>query len=103
MFRIVGNSGSDCTGLTRRSFLQAGVFGGLSLATLSQLHAAQGPRATKPKDAAVVLFWLSGGPGHMETWDPKPNAPEAYRGPLGAIRTSIPGIQFADLMPEEAK
>jgi hypothetical protein len=103
MFRIVGNSGSDCTGLTRRSFLQAGVLGGLSLAGLSQLQAAQGPKATTPKDAAVVLFWLSGGPGHMETWDPKPNAVSQYRGPFGAISTSVPGVQFGELLPESAR
>src|SRR4029079_11872093 len=50
-----------------------------------------------------ILFWLSGGPGHMETWDPKPAAPAEYRGPFGAIETSIPGIQFGELMPEQAR
>jgi hypothetical protein len=39
----------------------------------------------------------------METWDPKPQAPVEYRGPLRAIDTNIPGIQFSELMPEEAK
>ena len=38
---------------------------------------------------SVILFWLSGGPGHMETWDPKPNAPSGFRGPFGAIRTNV--------------
>ncbi len=103
MFRIVGNKGSDCTGLTRRSFLQAGVLGGLSLAGLSRLRAAQEPSAAKPKDASVVLFWLSGGPGHMETWDPKPNAVAQYRGPFGAISTAVPGVQFGELLPETAR
>jgi hypothetical protein len=103
MFRIVGNRGSDCTGLTRRSFLQAGVLGSLSLAGLSRLRAAQGNTAVKAKDASVVLFWLSGGPGHMETWDPKPNAVAQYRGPFGAIATNVPGIQFGELLPETAQ
>ena len=50
----------------------------------------------------MILFWLSGGPGHMETWDPKPEAPKEYRGPFGAISTNVAGVQFGELMPEQA-
>src|SRR5215469_7176068 len=101
MLKVTGNTGSDCQGLTRRSFLQAGVLGlgGLGLGDFFELQAAKAAGG----DTSVILFWLSGGPGHMETWDPKPEAPAEYRGPLGAIRTKVPGIQFADVMPEEAK
>ncbi len=52
---------------------------------------------------SVILFWLSGGPGHMETWDPKPDAPRGFRGPFGAIATSVPGVQFGELLPEQAR
>ena len=38
----------------------------------------------------------------METWDPKPDAPKEYRGPFGAISTNVPGVQFGELMPEQA-
>lgn len=87
---------------SRRGFLQAGALGvgGLTLAELSQ---ARGGLASRAPDTNVILFWLSGGPGHMETWDPKPHAPAEYRGPLGAIDTSIPGIQFSELMPDLAQ
>jgi len=72
--------------------VQAGILGlgGLTLADFLALKA----KASEParNDTAVILFWLSGGPGHMETWDPKPDAPANYRGPLGAIRTSVPGL-----------
>jgi hypothetical protein len=100
MFRIVGETGQDCTGLTRRSFVQAGLLGlgGLGLADLGRLRAAS---AAKPR-TNVILFWLSGGPGHMETWDPKPDATAAFRGPFGAIRTRLPGVQFSELMPRQA-
>src|SRR5215470_16571105 len=99
MFRIIGDKGSDCTGITRRSFVQAGVLGlgGLTLTDFLLASANQPAR-----DTAVILFWLSGGPGHMETWDPKPDAPAQYRGPLGAIRTSVPGVQFGELLPRQA-
>jgi hypothetical protein len=89
---------------SRRGFLQAGALGagGLSLAALSRLRADGAVRAAASGNS-VILFWLSGGPGHMETWDPKPAAPAEYRGPFGAIETSVPGIQFGELMPEQAK
>lgn len=102
MLKIVGSTGSDCSGATRRNFLQAGVLGlgGLALADLGRLRAA----ATAPsRDTSVVLFWLSGGPGHMETWDPKPDSVAQFRGPFGATRTRVPGIQFGELLPEMAK
>jgi len=107
MFRITSRGSRDCEGLSRRSFLQAGVLGmgGLTLSELMAMRAeAARTQAVSPNsDTSVILFWLSGGPGHMETWDPKPDAVAQYRGPFGAIRTAVPGIQFGELMPEQAK
>ncbi len=106
MLRITGNLGSDCEGHSRRSFVQAGVLGlgGLTLADWMSLRAsAASSQRVTPTGKSVILFWMSGGPGHMETWDPKPEAVERYRGPFGAISTSLPGVQFGELMPEQAK
>ncbi|HSQ58493.1 MAG TPA: DUF1501 domain-containing protein, partial [Gemmata sp.] len=102
MLRVVGGLGSECSGVTRRSFLQAGVLGvgGLGLADLYRLKAAQPSPAN---DTSVILFWMSGGPGHMETWDPKPDAVTQFRGPFGATKTSVPGVLFGELLPEHAK
>ncbi len=104
MLTIVGGAAWDCDGVTRRSFLQAGVLGlgGLALPDLLRLRAA-GESAAKGRGRSVILFWLSGGPGHMETWDPKPDAPGGFRGPFGAIPTSVPGVHFGDLLPEQAR
>lgn len=102
MFRVVGAAGRDCTGITRRSFVQAGALalGGLTLPDLLRQRA----RAAERRPATnLILFWLSGGPGHMETWDPKPAAPAVYRGPLGAIRSRLPGVLFGELMPRQAE
>ncbi|HEV3438209.1 MAG TPA: DUF1501 domain-containing protein [Gemmata sp.] len=103
MLRVTGEGGSDCSGLTRRSFIQAGVLGGAI--GLGDLFRARAIAESKPpvSDPCVILFWMSGGPGHMETWDPKPNAVSEFRGPFGATQTSIPGIQFGELLPEHAK
>ena len=96
--------------LTRRSFVEAGVLGvgGLTLTQFLQARAAAGlPRSLAPHvsttDTAVILVWMSGGPGHHETWDPKPDAVDQFRGPFGAVPTSVPGIQFSEMLPEQAK
>ncbi len=104
MFKVFGAGARDCDGLTRRNFLQAGALGlgGLTLADLLRLR-ARGATDRKARERSVILFWLSGGPGHMETWDPKPEAPSGFRGPFGAIPTSLPGVRFGELMPEQAK
>lgn len=102
MLRIAtGRRATDCDGVTRRGFLQAGALGvgGLALSDYLRLEAAG---AVKRSETRVILFWLSGGPGHMETWDPKPLAPAEFRGPFGAIPTAVPGIQFGELMPATA-
>jgi len=90
--------------VSRRSFLTAGALGagGLTLADFARLR-AEGAVRSSAAGNSVVLFWLSGGPGHMETWDPKPRAPVEYRGPFGAIETSVPGIQFGELLPEQSR
>jgi hypothetical protein len=103
MLKILGNKARDCGGITRRSFLEAGVLGsgGLALHDLLRIRA----RAAVSGESAgrsVILFWLSGGPGHMETWDPKPDAAREFRGPFGAIPTSLPGTHLCELLPEQA-
>jgi hypothetical protein len=104
MFRVTASGATDCEGFHRRSFLQAGLLGigGLTLPGLFTLRSA-GAAASIARDTNVILMWLSGGPGHMETWDPKPEAVAQYRGPFGAIRTALPGVHFGELMPEQAK
>lgn len=108
--RVTGNSASDCEGFSRRNFVQAGVLG-LGGLTLPQFLAGRSEAASRsgirfdPKraDTSVILMWMSGGPGHHETWDPKPDAVSQFRGPFAAIATSVPGVQFSETLPESAK
>jgi hypothetical protein len=104
MYRIFGESARDCDGLTRRSFLQVGALGlgGLALPEFLRLR-VEGASRGQGGERSVILFWLSGGPGHMETWDPKPGAPLGFRGPFGAIKTAVPGVHFGELLPEQAR
>src|SRR5204863_1959967 len=59
---------------SRRWFLQTGLAGvaGLSLPELLRGRAPSGQVRGKDRKA-VILIWLSGGPSHIDTWDPKPD------------------------------
>jgi len=89
---------------SRRWFLQTGLagLGGLSMA---QILAAQSSRPVERNSAdrkSVILFWLSGGPSHIDMWDPKPDAPSEIRGPYAPISTRIPGVPFCEHLPLQA-
>ena len=94
-------------GGSRRWFLHTGLagIGGLSLPTILDLQnrtaAASEFRAPVNKKS-VILFWLSGGPSHIDMWDPKPNAPSEIRGPYSTISTKVPGITLSEHLPLQA-
>ena len=96
--------GSTPTLLGRRELLRLGLtgFAGLSLPDLYRLQAASGdsPQAER---TAVILVWLRGGASHLETFDPKPLAPNEYRGPYKPIATSVPGTFISELLPRHAQ
>ncbi len=90
---------------SRRWFLQTGLGGlaGLSTAQLLRLQAEASSAPGRPADRrAVILFWLSGGPSHLDMWDPKPDAPAEIRGPYGTIATRVPGVRFCEHLPRQA-
>ena len=94
----------NCNGASRRDFLRVGslAVGGLALGDLLK-HEAGAGQGGAGRGKSVILYWLDGGPTHIETYDPKPDAPQEYRGPLGTIRTNVPGIQLSELLVEHAK
>src|SRR5580704_13216869 len=89
-----------CQGLTRRAFLEVGGSTVLGLTAADWLRWQA--RADTPSGSAksVLLLWLWGGPAHLDTWDPKPNAPLEYRGPFSPIATQVPGIRICELFPK---
>jgi hypothetical protein len=63
-------------------------------------------RAAAPsgRAKAVIQIWMWGGPCHIDTFDPKPDAGYDYCGPLAkAIPTNADGIQVGELLPLLAK
>src|SRR5439155_642817 len=52
---------------------------------------------------SVILVFASGGQSQLETWDPKPDAPEEIRGAFGSIATSVPGTRLCEHLPRLAR
>jgi hypothetical protein len=103
MFTIHGKDRHRyCDGLTRRSFLQAGALSAAALA-LPDLLRLRASTTQPARDTAVILIWLDGGPTHLDTYDPKPNAPAEYRGPMQFSRTNVPGIDICSLMTRQTR
>ncbi len=89
----------------RRSVLKAGLAGmaGLSLPDLLKAQtAAVKNGVAMPSNKSVILLWMTGGPSHIDTWDPKPDAPRGIRGPFDTISTKIPGVHICEHLPRQA-
>jgi hypothetical protein len=91
--------------LTRRQALRLGLLGAAGLFVGSRLAAAlpttpTPPPIVTPRARSVIQIWLWGGPSHLDTFDPKPDAGAAYCGPLtGTAATNVAGIRLGELLP----
>jgi uncharacterized protein (DUF1501 family) len=101
---LTGRSSSDCTGQTRREFLRVGGLSALGL-SLSQYFRLQASEAAprQRQNVNCILMWMQGGPSHIDTFDPKPDAPAEIRGEFGTIPTAIPGCRIAEHFPYLAR
>lgn len=103
--------------MQRRDLLKAGLygFGGLSFSGLLRARALASDVASRPgaglktalnsdgQPTAIILVWLRGGCSHLDTWDPKPDAPAEFRSPYTPINTNVPGIILTELLPQLSK
>ena len=104
MLKILSDqSFEDCRGLRRRDFLKVGSLGlgGFALPGLLQARAHAAPGTAK--DTSVVWLWLGGGATHIETFDPKMDAPSEYRSVTGEVKTSLPGVTLGGTFPKMAR
>lgn len=90
-----------CGGLLdRRDLLRIGSIGIAGTLLPRGMAAASN---VAPRAESVIFLWMGGGVTHIDSFDPKPEAPEEIRGTLKTISTSLPGVQFAEPMSELAK
>ncbi len=100
---------NDLSGLVcRRDLLRVGSISVaatvLPAALASPARAAErsAPREGRGKAKSVIFLWMAGGVTHIDSLDPKPDAPIEVRGILGDIATSLPGVRFCETVPELA-
>jgi hypothetical protein len=96
--------------LSRRELLKWGLVGagGALLGSRFDINAwaadANQPPLKTAKAKSVIQIWMWGGPCHLDTFDPKPDAGYDYCGPLNhPIATNVAGIQICELLPQLAK
>jgi uncharacterized protein (DUF1501 family) len=89
--------------LTRRSLLRVGAVGltGLSLPSILRAETAGGSKKATAK--SVIMLFQFGGPSHLDTFDPKPDAPSGIRGEFGTLKTRTPGLLVTEHLPKLAE
>jgi Protein of unknown function (DUF1501) len=97
-------SNRSCDRVTRRDVLRVGSLTalGLSLPGFLQLR-ARAALAGQEREVSCILIWLQGGISHIDSFDPKPQAPEEIRGEFATIATNVPGIAICDPLPRLAQ
>ena len=93
---------------SRRDFLRVGVVSslGLSLGQMLKMEALAAPGKDPAAGAAaksIINIYLPGGMAAQESFDPKMFAPIEYRGPLGSVKTKLPGVHFSENMVKTAE
>jgi hypothetical protein len=102
------------TAISRREAMHRGLYGaaallladGLPVCSVSVRASNETPYGvtTNAKAKAVIQIWMWGGPAHLDTFDPKPDAGNDYTGPLNKpISTNVDGIVIGELLPLLAK
>jgi uncharacterized protein (DUF1501 family) len=100
----VGGNSSKCTGYSRRDFLRVGGLSALGL-TLANFFRAQAiasennPAPAPRRNVNCILMWMQGGPSHIDTFDPKPDAALEIRGEFNTIQTRQPGVRIVEHFP----
>lgn len=94
---------------SRRAWLRRCGIGlmGLSLPSYWALRAKAAPRAVQGdgfgRARACIVLYCWGGVSHLDTWDPKPQAPVEVRGQFQTIATTVSGVRFGEHMPRLAR
>lgn len=108
MLRILGSPKRFCDGITRRDMLLAGGLGTMGLGLPAFLRMAEGRTAAPAarsfgRAKSCILLFLYGSPSQLELADMKPDAPAEIRGELRPIRSTLPGCDVCELLPNTSR
>jgi hypothetical protein len=84
--------------LNRRDLLRVGPLAVAGSILSPALLPAKKP-ALPGRARSVIVLWMAGGVTHLDSFDPKPDAPREVRGSLGSIATTLSGVRFGEVMP----
>ena len=87
----------------RRDFLRATGAGVLGVGLAGGIIPRAAGAVLKARAKSVIGIYLSGGWTHIDTFDPKPNAPPTVRSFFKPIATNVSGIEITELFPLMAK
>ena len=106
MLTIPGPPSRYCDRITRRTWLKIGglAMGGMALPEILRAQAPSSGATSQTRVAkGVIMVLLPGGPTHLDTFDPKPNAPVEIRGEFRTIASNVPGINLCEHFPRLAR
>ena len=112
--RLISEGSSSWSLINRRKWLRIATLAGLGLGAKTKSQSASLLAAESSKSRtdsppgfgrakSVIVLFASGGQSQLETWDPKPDAPQGIRGEFSSIATSITGVRVCEHMPRIAK
>jgi hypothetical protein len=101
MLKLLTGQTADCTGQSRREFLTVGGLSvlGLTLPGFLRMRQAMAAQGSPKKTVNCILMWMQGGPSHVDTFDPKPEAPAEIRGEFSTIPTTLSGVRLVEHLP----
>ncbi len=90
--------------ISRRDAVRLGLAGSAGILMTDGIAAPTPAAPLVAKAKSVIQIWMWGGPCHLDTFDPKPDAGSDFCGPLKSpIATNVDGIRICELLPKLAK
>jgi hypothetical protein len=87
----------------RRRFLATAAVAGLGLGSPRAASAAARQVTARGRIRSCILLFYYGGPSHLDTFDPKPDAPSEVRGEYHTIATTVAGLRLCEHLPRTAR
>jgi uncharacterized protein (DUF1501 family) len=93
----------NCDGFRRRDFIRLGAISSTGFTLANYLQLAEAGHVKNGQAKSAIFIDLNGGPSHLDTFDPKPDAPDGIRSDFKTIPTCVSGVHISEHLPKLAK
>jgi Protein of unknown function (DUF1501) len=93
----------NCDGFRRRDFIRLGAISSTGFTLANYLQLAEAGQVKNGQAKSAIFIDLNGGPSHLDTFDPKPDAPDGIRSDFKTIPTCVSGVHISEHLPKLAK